>query len=75
MIIFAQSKLNGPLGARFSQMTYAKTNVRHVNFLLPISKMTNDSCILWIGAYEQSYDGADEITYIPPERLFDRDYF
>ena len=42
--------------------------------ILPISKMTNVSCIIWIGAYEQSYDGADEITHIPPERLFDRDY-
>ena len=41
-----------------------------LNVLLPISKMTNDSCILWIGvaAYEQSYDGADEITYIPTSR-------
>ena len=65
----------GPSGPVLAKGPFAKTNVRHVNFVLPISKMINDSCILWSGAYEQSYDSADEITYIHPERLFDRDYF
>ena len=35
-------------------MNYAKTNVRHVVFLLLMSKMINDS------STEQPYEGADE---------------
>ena len=37
--------------------------------------MTNNSSTLRIVAYEQSYDGVDDITYTPPESLFDRYYF
>ena len=72
MIIFAQSKI-GPSGHVLAKLP-TRRRMSAMLFFLPVSKGTNDSsCKLWIGAYEQSNEVAGEITYIPPERLFDRD--